>query len=38
VRVDKKTGPGKVKITLAFPDWKEAHVAPATYEIPVADD
>jgi hypothetical protein len=38
VRVDQKIGPGKVKITLAFPDWTEGKVAPAKYEIPVEDE
>jgi len=30
VRVDQKIGSGKVKITLAFPKWKEARVAPGS--------
>jgi hypothetical protein len=38
VRVDQKIGSGKVKITLAFPEWKEARVSPGTFEIPVADE
>jgi hypothetical protein len=32
---------GKVKITLAFDDWKAGKVAPATFEVPLppkADD
>jgi hypothetical protein len=26
-------GPGTVKVTLSFPEWKTAQVVPATYEI-----
>ena len=36
--VDRTIGSGNVKITLAFPEWKEARVAPGTFEIPVADE
>jgi hypothetical protein len=35
VRVDDKFGPGKVKVTMSFEDWKDGKVAPATYEIDV---
>jgi hypothetical protein len=38
VRVAQKIGSGKVKISLSFPDWKEGCVAPATFEIPIADE
>jgi hypothetical protein len=38
VRVEEKIGSGKVKITLAFPEWKEGRVAPATFEVDVADE
>jgi hypothetical protein len=37
VRVDKHIGPGKVKISLAFPEWEQGQVAPAKFEIPVYD-
>jgi hypothetical protein len=37
VRVPKKAGKGKAKVTLSFPDWPEGHVAPATFEVPVVD-
>jgi hypothetical protein len=36
VRVEDKVGPGKVKIALSFADWKDGHVAAATYDIDVA--
>ena len=29
----KEAGTGKAKVTLSFPDWKEGHVAPATFEV-----
>jgi hypothetical protein len=38
VRVDQTIGSGKVKITLAFPEWKEAGVAPGKFEIPLVDE
>jgi hypothetical protein len=34
VRVADKFGPGNVKVTLSFADWKEGKVAAATYELP----
>jgi hypothetical protein len=37
VRVPPEAASGKAKVTLSFPDWKEAHVAPTTYEINVVD-
>jgi hypothetical protein len=37
VRVPSEAGKGKAKVTLSFPDWKDAEVAPATYEVPVID-
>jgi len=33
VRVDDKFGPGKVKVTVSFADWKEGNVAEASYEL-----
>jgi hypothetical protein len=33
VRVDDKFGPGKVKVSMSFAEWKEGKVAYATYEI-----
>jgi hypothetical protein len=38
VSVDQKVGQGKVKITLAFPDWVEGKVASAKYAIPITDE
>jgi hypothetical protein len=37
VRVADKYGPGKVKVTLSFADWKEGKVEAATYELPVPE-
>jgi hypothetical protein len=37
VRVDDKVGPGKIKVTMSFADWKEGHVAAATYELPAPE-
>jgi hypothetical protein len=37
VRVPEEAGNGKAKVVLSFPDWKEARVAPATFEVPVSD-
>ena len=31
----KGAGTGKATVTLSFPDWKEGHVAPVTFEVPV---
>jgi hypothetical protein len=28
---------GNAKVTLSFPAWKKAQVAPATIELPIAD-
>jgi hypothetical protein len=28
---------GKAKVTLSFADWAEGQVAPATFEVPIAD-
>jgi hypothetical protein len=28
---------GKAKVTLSFPDWKKAQVAPATIELPIVE-
>ena len=33
MRVADKFGPGKVKVTMSFADWKDGKVAAATYEI-----
>jgi hypothetical protein len=33
VRVEDKFGPGKVKVTLSFDEWKDGKVAAATYEL-----
>jgi hypothetical protein len=35
VRVEGFGEKGKVKITLAFDDWKAGNVAPATFELPM---
>jgi hypothetical protein len=35
VRVADKFGPGKVKVTMSFADWKDGKVAAAMYEIDV---
>jgi hypothetical protein len=37
VRVPEEAGVGKARVRLSFPDWKEGHVAPATFEVPVVD-
>jgi hypothetical protein len=37
VRVPEEAGNGKAKVRLSFPGWKEAKVAPATFEVPVVD-
>jgi len=37
VRVPADAGKGKAKVTLSFPDWKEAAIAPATFEVPIVD-
>lgn len=33
VEVPEGVGHGKVKVTVAFPDWPEGEVAPATFEV-----
>jgi hypothetical protein len=33
--VPKEAGTGKATVTLSFADWKEGHVAPVTFEVPV---
>jgi hypothetical protein len=35
VRVEGVAEAGTVKVTLAFDDWKDGKVAPATFELPV---
>ena len=37
MRVADKIGPGKVKVTLSFAEWKEGNVAEATYELPAPE-
>jgi hypothetical protein len=37
VRVGDKFGPGQVKVSMSFADWKAGKVAAATYEIPVPE-
>jgi len=37
VRVGDKFGPGKVKVSMSFADWKVGKVAAATYEIPAPE-
>jgi hypothetical protein len=38
VRVPEAAGTGRVRITLSFDDWKEGHVAPATFQIPLPEE
>jgi hypothetical protein len=35
VRVPDEAGSGSAKVTVSFPDWKEARVAPATSRLRV---
>jgi hypothetical protein len=35
VRVPEEAGEGKAKVTLSFPDWEGAKVAPATIDVPI---
>ena len=35
VRVPDEAGGGSAKVTVSFPSWKEARVAPATYHLPL---
>jgi hypothetical protein len=37
VRVPEDAGKGKAKVMLSFAAWKEAKVAPATFELPIED-
>jgi hypothetical protein len=37
VRVPDEAGSGKAKVALSFPAWREGNVAPATFEVPVAE-
>jgi hypothetical protein len=37
VRVGDKFGPGKVKVSLSFADWKAGRVAAATFELSVPE-
>jgi hypothetical protein len=38
VRVPEAVGTGRVRITLSFDDWKEGHVSPATFQIPLQEE
>jgi hypothetical protein len=35
VRVEGTAEKGTVKVSLAFDDWKDGKVAPATFELPI---
>jgi len=35
VRVPKEAGLGKAKVRLSFDAWKEEHVAPVTFDVPI---
>ncbi|HJT75746.1 MAG TPA: hypothetical protein VJ739_00955 [Gemmataceae bacterium] len=37
MRVPEEAGKGKAKVTVSFDAWKEGHVAPATFEVPLAE-
>jgi hypothetical protein len=37
VRIPPESGKGKAKVTLSFPAWKDAKIAPATFEVPIVD-
>jgi hypothetical protein len=37
VRVPDEAGNGKAKVTFSFADWKEGHVAPTTFEVPITE-
>ena len=37
VRVPEDAGKGKAKVRLSFADWKEGKVAPAEFEVPIAE-
>jgi hypothetical protein len=37
VRVPDEAGKGSAKVRLSFGDWKDGQVAPATFEVPVAE-
>jgi hypothetical protein len=37
VRAPSEAGKGKAKVTLSYPAPKEAEIAPATLELPIAD-
>ena len=38
MRVETEVGKGNAKVTLSFDAWKEGKVAPATIEVPMADE
>jgi len=37
VWVPAEAGTGKAKVTISFPDWPEAKLAPTTFEVDVKD-
>jgi hypothetical protein len=36
VRVPDEAGKGNAKVSLSFSDWKEGHVLPAAFEVPIS--
>jgi hypothetical protein len=38
VRVPEEAGKGKAKVTVSLPKGTDIKIAPATFEIPLADD
>jgi hypothetical protein len=37
VRVPDEVSLGKALMTMSFDDWKEGHVAPAKFEVPIVE-
>jgi hypothetical protein len=37
VRVPAEAAPGKAKVTISYPDWKDGKVAPAVFAIPIVN-
>jgi hypothetical protein len=37
VSVPKEAASTRAKVTVSFAAWKEAHIAPATFEVPIED-
>lgn len=35
--VPKEAASTKAKVTVSYPAWKEAHIAPATFEVPIEE-